>query len=200
MPVDESGPDRGAMPNTLGRERPIIFTADSVLAILDGTKTQTRRVIKNPGRLDGLMLSGEEQEWCPYGRAGDRLWVRETWAWSGDKTVAEAERIAQGEVWYRTDPRWTNPAIRWRSPIHMPRWASRLTLEITEVRVQRVQEISEEDAKAEGAPFDAGGNEELGVGYRIGFCRLWDSLNAKRGYSWESNPWVWALTFRRVHA
>lgn len=94
--------------------------------------------------------------------------------------------------------------------IHMPRWASRITLEVTDVRVERVQDISEEDAQAEGASsvfrvdikdfYSPGFNAEKASSYRIGFERLWDSINESRGYSWASNPWVWAVTFKRREA
>lgn len=98
---------------------------------------------------------------------------------------------------------WTkgaSAAACWSSPVHMPRWTSRITLEITDVRVQRVQEISEEDAIAEGIQLNTLGPPATRgyYGPRNHFKHLWDSINAKRGYSWESNPWVWAVTFKRI--
>jgi len=88
---------------------------------------------------------------------------------------------------------------RWRSPIHMPRWASRILLEVTDVRVERVQEIGEADAECEGVGWDCCGEGENDPRTpREAFCGLWDSINAKRGYSWKSNPWIWAITFKRI--
>lgn len=211
-------------------ERPIIFSGEMVRAILDGRKTQTRRVIKpqpyevsNRGeiaasgnRMPGLIRLRQTDDclstWedaCPYGRPGDRLWVRETWATVLDNLVMRSEC----DLAYRaTDPDWSNcDVFRWRPSIHMPRWACRLTLEITDVRVERLQDISEQDAEAEGAePLtvdDATPDErelldlplmEDRNPYRNGFAVLWDSINGKRpGCDWQSNPFVWAVTFRR---
>ena len=145
------------------------------------------------------------QHVSPYGQPGDQLWVRESWAYHPDGK--------DKEILYRaTDSGWddNNTGLRWKPSIHMPRWASRIQLEVTDVRVERVQEISEEDAKAEGIS-DGGclncGNssdpEACGCDYpkpdfRDSFANLWDSINAKRGYSWESNPYVWVVEFERV--
>lgn len=220
------------------RERPILFSGEMVRAILNGRKTQTRRVIKpqpypNGWKFDGDKIhcwndylppsatlldvgSGRDryttsdvEGWetdCPYGAPGDRLWVRETWAvhsWRDHLPAREARKYQEnGEghcLWYRAGGGYggcdAHQRGRWRASIHMPRWASRLTLEITEVRVQRVQEISEGDAIAEGC-FDE--KEHDGSLPTEVFRVLWDSLNAKRGYAWDSNPWVWALTFKRA--
>jgi hypothetical protein len=138
-------------------------------------------------------------------RPGDRLWVRETWALEdagldGKRTIWQADRAAAwvlprnvlGETYYLSSG--YKPS-RWRPSIHMPRWASRITLEVTGVRVQRLQEISEEDARAEGTagPFDALFTP------RLRFERLWDSINSARpNCSWEANPWVWCMSFRRA--
>lgn len=153
---------------------------------------------------------------CPYGDVGDRLWVRETWCLAHPDYHTEQE----GEKLGRTiqDGRWCHYAATddvddndgkspWRPPLFMPRWASRILLEIAEVRIQRLQDISEEDARAEGvkrddAPCDhkRASCEEigcLGPTHRSTFCELWDSLNAKRA-PWVENPWVWAITFKRV--
>jgi hypothetical protein len=142
---------------------------------------------------------------CPYGEPGDRLWVRETWwhyrsneiemvsfpGWTGtridDRTHWETRNVS-------FDPS-AHAIWKKRPSIHMPRWASRLTLEITGVRVERVQTISEEDAIAEGC-FDE--KEHDGSLPSQIYRQLWDALNAKRGYSWESNPFVWVLSFRQV--
>lgn len=208
------------------REKPILFSGAMVRAILDGRKTQTRRIVKGAWHEpDGYLQSepeGENGEWyfscrkvpasfvarCPYGREGDRLWVRETFQ-TGDVAMNEPH----GTVYRATDPDWgTMEGWKWKPAIHMPRWASRITLEITQVRVQRLQDISEDDAKAEGVEHDGivgyycdDGNpndpEDFGAhrcNWRFGFKMLWESINAKRGYGWEKNPWVWAISFRRV--
>lgn len=195
------------------KERPILFSAPMVRAILAGTKTQTRRAlapdlfISSGGAVvrmasAGPATTGIREAHCPYWREpGDRLWVREAWAWSGDLAIAECERVARGEVWYRADPERSNPAIRWRPSIHMPRWASRITLEVTGVRVERLQAISEDDAQAEGCeprqPLMAGGIVIPGQ-WRLGYRALWESINGPG--SWDTNPWVWVLEFRRVGA
>lgn len=211
-------------------ERPIIFSGDMVRAILYGRKTQTRRVMKpQPSPADVFVgdhgLGMGPQFRCSYGQPGDRLWVRETMR--GEYSPARNQyrveyRAGRGTGWGKADADWcgaqdwytiagtSQQATRWRSPIHMPRWASRLTLDITEVRVQRVQEISEGDAVAEGFPAGS-------VSYELDYCDVnrvmnligrcaavarfaigWDSINAKRGFGWDANPWVWALTFKVV--
>jgi hypothetical protein len=184
-------------------ERPILFSGTMVRAILDGRKTQTRRVITrvvwaNPTYDAQTFMDinpvhrANPSGLCPYGDPGDTLWVRETFA----KRYADAQRDPADGIIYRADgglavePRWT-PAI------HMPRWASRLTLRITAVRVQRVQDITAEDAHAEGI-LRGPTFGDRDIFDRALFAKLWDSINAKRGYSWDSNPWVWALTFERV--
>lgn len=162
------------------KEHPIIFSSEMVKAILCGHKTQTRRVIKKHsiplGVEDCLTL-------CPYGQVGDRLWCRETWYSSPDKKemygyVADKD-IPHGKA-YRILP-----------SIHMPRWASRITLEITEIRVERIREISITDIIAEGFYPHPGWPNQM-------FDKYWDSINAQRGYSWESNPWVWVINFKKV--
>lgn len=202
------------------RERPIIFSGEMVRAILEGRKTQTRRVIQpQPSDVDGAtcFLMGDDLRSdgrdkiirCPYGQPGDRLWVRETARLEFDQRRDE-HRVryqaddydtltsSEGALEWIEAAKWKNVAPRqwrtpWRPSIHMPRWASRLTLEITEVRVQRVQEIGDDDCYAEGVVY-------VGEGFdpppQVIYRELWDSLNAKRGYSWESNPWVWAISFR----
>lgn len=179
-----------------------------VKATLDGKKTQTRRVIKpQPDDLDGNKdIQGVmARQLCPYGQVGDRLWVRESFSLP--------ERLCNQPVWYWADGPvthgdWTKP----KPSIHMPRWASRITLEITGVKVHRIQEMDELDALNEGTPESywrtIDGPMETSAGRIEGpfldgtaveaFSRLWDSINAKRGYGWESNPWVWAVTFRKV--
>lgn len=162
------------------KERPIIFDEHSVRSILVGTKTQTRRVLKESARPN-------------YGQPADRLWVRESWGSS------HMQYMPNLSCWYYADgepPFATGPAWRKRSPIHMPRWASRITLEITDVRVQRVQDISDEDAKSEGVTLPENTVTHYEGMWRDAFWWRWDRLNAERGYPWQSNPWVWAITFQ----
>ncbi len=165
------------------KERPIMFTGPMVRAILDGRKTQTRRVIRPQPRWvgdPGIPFRTEDADpkgiiQCPYGKPGDQLWVRETWAPNEGDVLA-------GKAFYRAD---NNTIVeRWRPSIHMPRWASRITLEITKVRVERLQDISEEDAKAEGSA------------YRTEFRDIWRSIYGDG--SWAHNPWVWVIEFRRI--
>ncbi len=170
------------------KERPIIFGSEMVKAILEGRKTQTRRVVK-PQPSAGVRFSpfvpgqvedghGAEMR-CPY--AVDRLWVRETWGYWGSIQTPEW-------VIYREDG--DKAGMRWMSPIFMPRWASRITLEVVSVRVERLQEISDSDARAEGVLCD--------LNCRRPFVNLWDFINAERGYGWDANPWVWVIDFERI--
>lgn len=189
------------------KERPILFSGPMVRAILDGRKTQTRRVCI--GQRELSRAADFQISRCPHGQPGDKLWVRETWRCRGGREY-EYQRH-QPSVMYRADAAPESYVCDdWRPSIHMPRWASRITLEIESVRVERVQEISEEDAKSEGTPDDAlvhyyceEGNDDDPIGnhrcnWRYGFSRLWDSINLKRGFGWEANPLVWVITFRRV--
>lgn len=189
------------------RERPILFSDAMVRAILAGTKTQTRRVI----RADhipalGRPPRGDLSPW-PF-EPGDRLWVREAWSTEGrpvEEVRVEHEDVMSGgaSVYYRATEVYP-ASLRWRPSIHMPRWASRLTLEVTSVRVERVQSISEEDARAEGIECAGGfmSTSSCWMNYgsdgpsfttaRGSFMSLWDSINGKReGCSWADNPWVW---------
>ncbi len=194
------------------RERPIIFSAESVKAILEGRKTQSRRVTK-PQPLDSYLPDSDilkalkripqktlrlrdkdNPEFihvipkCPYGQVGDRLWVRETWVQCSYPSPSQ-------EIHYKASH---NKALseKWHSPIFMPRWASRVTLEITGIRVERVQEITEEDARDEGVkPFMI---DAFHATYLRPFELTWDSLNAKRGFGWESNPFVWVIGFKTI--
>lgn len=191
------------------RERPIIFSGEMVRAILEGRKTQTRRVVKpqppldewgvsKPWQTDAFEVNGRDYR-CPYGLPGDRLWVRETF--SPDYFDAQSRHA------YRAD--WTLesgefvPEPKWTPSIHMPRWASRITLEVTDVRVERVQDISNSDIYAEGIlppDPDEPGPYDPDEGARSAFKDLWWSINAKRGYGWEKNPWVWVVEFKRVES
>ena len=230
-------------------DRPIIFSAPMVRALLDGRKIQTRRVIRDEvpaaPAFDNVVhkprhaapyldaYCGERKTpanprgmgpwWCWWTRddrcgaqfqvgyvPGDRLWVREAHSL---RVTPEAATDGIGRVWFRADPEWGDE-VRWRSPIHMPRWASRLTLNVTDVRVQRLQGISEDDAIAEGlevAPqcaidlhnggFTPGYFVDLADVGRVGgtvqptrvYRMLWNSLHGP--HAWSANPWVVALTF-----
>jgi hypothetical protein len=238
------------------KERPVLFSGPMVRAILEGRKTQTRRVADLSafnvrvvgGRAKGF-LPGCPQGWdiaCPYGKAGDRLWVRETWAFGCAEAAAEEDRLAVYRADLDESPRATDAALRrqypalcahykfnrWRPSIHMPRWASRFTLEITDVRVQRLQDTSADDIVAEGVKYPVtsrgcvdgmvrpliqisgdhhpgnylrslkkGGrpwtHEEL---LKAHWASRWDAIYAKRGSGWGTNPWVWAISFRRIDA
>lgn len=200
------------------KERPIIMTAESVRAILDGRKTQTRR-IATPEQF-GMSTFAELREdlgslWARFsrprhprfGERGDRLWVKERWDYFGGNEYLYQQQPEA--VIFRADERAEDTQRRWRTPLFMPRWASRLTLEVVEVRVQRLQDISEEDARAEGCtgsdpePAAEGGTIYAWHGRssapcpRAHYLTLWDRINAKRA-PWASNPWVWAITFARV--
>ena len=185
---------------------PILFSAEMVRAILADRKTQTRRVMKpQPGQLagsdyvDGAWYAEDEYGdshpiRCPYGEAGDRLWVRETWR------AVELDSGLDG-VLFRGDNQVANSNCKhgdkWRPSIFMPRWASRITLENVGVRLERVQDISHEDATAEGvedvdhAPYGFPIHSYAVANFRV----LWDQINAKRGFPWASNPWVWVVKF-----
>lgn len=173
-----------------------------VRAILAGRKTQTRRVIKP--QLERMQTSGGvlfgwlDDHWHgfknPYGWPGNRLWVRETWSEHPD---------GDGIIYRASDPGWDDEktGLRWHPSIHMPRWASRITLEVTRVWVERIQKISLEDVKAEGIGafiFAKGVLSETPPDPRWKFIELWDSINAKRGYGWGINPWVWEIEFKRT--
>jgi hypothetical protein len=181
------------------KERPILMSAPMVRAILDGRKTQTRRVAKFTQIMDGpfkgyLSFKGIAYNpdtklpsmrrllasVCPHGQLGDRLWVRETWAKAGE---------VGDEVEYRADNH--DPlGAKWRPSIFMTRNKSRIDLEVTGVRVERLQDISLDDCEAEGIEFPPGARS---VG---NFAALWDSINGEG--AWKSNPWVWCIEFKRV--
>lgn len=179
------------------KESSIIFSAPMVQAILDGRKTQTRRVLKRDKVYNGFAFDDPRiARACPYGQPGDRLWVRETY-W---------QQPYSAEVIYRADD--PGVALKWFPSIFMPRALSRITLEIVAVRVERLQAISEADAMEEGIEIDpheagsvrlaGGGAPVLRTSYVTKFISLWDSINAKRGYSWASNPWVFVVSFNQV--
>lgn len=195
------------------KERPILFSGPMVRAILDGSKTQTRRVAKHPLAQAAVRINSYKGQsefdcifsddtggiiCCPHGAPGDRLWVRETWAHERDGTGCPDDT---GVLYRATDPGWDDEGtgLRWRPSIFMPRAASRILLEITDVRVQRLQEVSEEDARAEGVDLQGFRSLTEGIAgreHRIQFCTLWESIHGPG--SWDANPWVWAITFRRL--
>ena len=225
------------------KERGILMGGPMVRAILDGTKTQTRRPVKPPVPLvmrwiekaklfafPGSRLGVMRK--CPFGVPGDRLWVRETWLAAVDSFNNDDPGVCYRASWdakdydgaYRFGIPQSAPHFRgagktkWRPSIHMPRWASRIDLEVTDVRVQRVQEITEADANAEGVdqwlwghagtlaiynhPARRGTTDCL-YGTVNCFHGLWDSIYGKpdkhgSDYSWAANAWAWAVTFRRV--
>ena len=229
------------------QERPILFSGPMVRAILDGRKTQTRRVCKpqpngfwdsatnaashiyQPGYLPWWQIGGINHK-CPYGKTGDHLWLREAWktGCNLDKYSPKQIREKYEDAGYRLGDRANGKCCpmfylaggehkRWgdcdiadfgewgktRVSIHMPRWASRITLEITDVRIEQLQDITEHDAKSEGvemgfqfAGFAADRHPAKAVGYKPMFRRLWGEINGPD--SWEANPWVWVVEFKRV--
>ncbi|MBD1295510.1 hypothetical protein [Pseudomonas aeruginosa] len=204
------------------KERPILFTGPMVRAILEGRKTVTRRVVKPPPDFLGSMVDPNTpfktldaglhaRITCPHGQPGDRLWVREAWAADAQVDAIAPRDLSQGEpIWYPADfsVRQTGCSMiskgRGRPSIHMPRWASRVLLEITAVRVERLQDISEEQALAEGVhgePCDHARQACGDIGCwgdtaKGAFGFLWESLNGEG--SWVANPWVWVVEFKRV--
>ena len=206
------------------KETGFVAYQHEVKAILEGRQTMFRRVLKKqpPTGFDykgddggnPLLPKDSGHYWmdgyamwrprrCPYGQVGDRLWVRETWA-----TEKRIDRFSPsyignaGDVplWYPYDPRILEDRVergKWRPSIHMPRWASRITLEITGVKVERVQDISPQDIEREGLTPPSDSLNWVGT-FQNNFRLLWDSINAKRGYGWDVNPWDFALTFKVV--
>jgi hypothetical protein len=193
------------------KEYPILMNSPMVKAILDGSKTQTRRIIKPQptGPFLGLLErplrssrgvpvlrawfqndpSPSQEITCPYGKPGDHLWVRETWS-----------QNAGGEVLYRADygpESYEGGAKGWKPSIHMPRRACRLVLEIVSVRVERLQDISMYDAMDEGVGKPRYAQFEQGSHLVGAFRDLWNEINGKR-YPWSSNCWVWVIKFKRA--
>ncbi|MGO2705718.1 MAG: hypothetical protein ACTIBJ_14850 [Pseudomonas helleri] len=216
----------------MSNERPILFSAPMVRAILEGRKTVTRRAMKIQPVLKGNLWEVYGAGWadcikcvrampghslaikCPFGQAGDRLWVRETWlpdpdadheawddhtdtyvSWSGCGSridgVPPALRKPEHCI-YREG--WAGSDLVWRPSIHMPRWASRILLEITSVRVERLQDITPNDCVKEGAWLIE--DVALGRGHEAhqAFADLWNST----GGNWDENPWVWVVEFEQV--
>ena len=197
------------------KERPILFNAPMVRALLDGSKTQTRRGVKpqpthfNPvGVPRRVIPTGGPSDVirCPYGQPGDRLWVRETFRGCRAYEVQGYPPKDWGNkpIWFEADGAPPGRPDQWasrsRPSIHMPRWASRITLEVTGVRVELLQDISEADAAAEGArptlaPLDSVRLGAVGTA-KDGFLQIWESINGAG--SWDANPFVWVVTFRRI--
>jgi len=202
------------MPNV----KPISFSANMARALLDGRKTQTRRVLKvsptkKPGSIDDYMIDRVNIGPLPY-KTGDLLWVREPW-----RTLREFDHLPprdlpkSANIWFEADGEDPIKASfgKYRHARFMPRWASRFTLEVSEVKVERLQSITREDARAEGVvepEWDDWRENVTAIGMPEGsyieterdlFRDLWDSRNAKRGYGWDQNPWVAAYTFTVHH-
>ncbi len=228
------------------KERPVLFSSSMVLALLAGTKSQTRRVLKPQSETRPIGWGSHDVVGprlpCPHGRPGDRLWVRETWGYRGSGRSNLKPKIKDVTIEYRADatraefvreadddsgiPKQNVPAkfagVRrasecnsdaefdlsceygewmtrwwksWRPSIFMPRWASRITLEVTEVRVERLQDISEADAIAEGV-LPTGNASKWIDDPRLAYRALWESINGAG--SWDMNPWVWVVGFKRV--
>ena len=181
------------------KERGVLFSAPMVRALLDGTKTQTRRLCKAAkSHDDGEDYRGDIRIVSPYGQRGDLIWVKETWAAPHAFDPMPPRLIPAGT---RFHFRATVDAggLLWRSSIYMPRWASRITLEITDVRVERLQKISEADAVAEGWTKQPERSDDPQVhadAARDWYSELWESANGAG--SWDANPWVWVVSFRRL--
>lgn len=190
------------------KERPILFSAPMVRAILDGSKTQTRRIVRCRG--DGSRMDSVS----PYGIAGDRLWVRETWAAPHDCDHLKPTELPEDTpVHYRAS--WEGPCgIAWRPSIFLRRCFSRLMLEVTGVRAERLRDISEADAKAEGVESAAtsligladeqqiisgDGRTKGSHPFTLSYAVLWDEINGDRA-PWVRNPWVWVIEFRKLTA
>ncbi len=200
------------------KERPIIFSTPMVQAIREDRKTQTRR-LRGLEELNqsldkewkvGIVQAGLHSWWsascdwtwsyrldCPYGQPGDRLWVKETW--KPDHTFEDGGiprlgiKWGEGVTWKAGNPDQSDP---WKPSIHMPRWASRINLEITDIRAERLQDIDDDEAEAEGFVYYGETLDEPTP--REKFIQYWDSLNAKRGYRWEANPFVWCISFKKL--
>lgn len=207
------------------KQRPILFNAPMVRALLDGTKTQTRRAMKPQmvyGNVCGLFNSwylpkgkdggtlwpnAKEQilATCPYGQVGDQLWVRETFM---DMRGTGIEHDGKGDYYYRADvtdygeESRKDYGLKWKPSIFMPRAASRITLEITSVRVERLQDVTAADALAEGVIQLPDGGYSLPDTKHYSdspdesYASLWESINGSG--SWDLNPWVWVIEFKRV--
>ena len=224
-------------PLPAAKERPILFSAPMVRALIEGRKTQTRRLVKpqpdwvHPSQHGSNVVAkigprvGIARQRCPYGQPGDLLWVRETFCLEheaegnqpphrdGRPIKHNSDPFDGQSVWVQPHYRATDPApelvyefgtcprcedgephAHWKPSIHMPRWASRITLRITDVRVERLTNITAADALAEGVQIPV--NADWRASWpRAHFASLWDGINAKRGHGWSANPWVWVVEF-----
>jgi len=222
----------------MAKETGLIFVSESIPRLLDGSKTMTRRVIAPQPELNGQVWTWQAQkgvicqwkaddlcpignmnipvDYCPFGGIGDRIWVKEAWACGTHmgQLVKTPKELGE-DMWVAWKENYNDdaPALKqlsWKSPRFMPKKYARIWREITSVKVERVQEISKEDAEAEGIKY----NPKYGwlippcIKYepfpsytgsaRLVFRDLWDSRNAKCGYGWEANPWVWGIEFKRL--
>lgn len=210
-------------------EKPILFSGEMVRALLEGRKTQTRRVMnpqpssefspiavewyepvvvdRNGEEIPGSAIYGvydvEEGYRCPYGAPGDRLWVRETWRAEELEDGTDGIRYAADNAFLPIENnqqaanRWVdvynqNKPMAWKPSIFLPRWASRINLEIMNVRVERIKQITDADAGAEGC------NGYSDAEVYVKFQDLWDKINGPRGFGWDVNPWVWVVEFKVV--
>ena len=203
------------------KERPILFNGAMVRALLDGRKTQTRHIYKNQKHPDtgcdmaACELVREPQHVIdrasPYGASGDQLWVRETWKTDASLNCKSPVAFCKWPVQYDADGAilkcgsfYGNTDGKTRASTHMPRWASRIMLEIVSVRVERLQDINEADARAEGVAGEPCDHKRLSC-EDIGCCdptargmygALWDQINGAG--TWAANPWVWCVKFKKV--
>ncbi|SCY45289.1 hypothetical protein [Desulfoluna spongiiphila] len=201
------------------KERPILFGPAMVRAILNGRKTQTRRIVKPPFELHAngyLTRPGKTERLqpypCPYGQVGERLWIRERFRlWEPDNCICAGPFCgcpSPGTPIYFADTGDDEGAFQWKPSIHMNKEFSRLTLELTGIRIQYLQDISTKDAISEGLePTLVGvydnrwknggyGPRQIYADPRWAFKWLWNGINQKRGYEWESNPLVWVVDFK----
>lgn len=201
------------------KEKPILFSPHMVGAIIKGNKTQTRRAIKPQPDIKKISENEYSVKWdkgrhfffgtgdmkaikdkwlrlpsfCPYGKPGDELWVRETFSYT------QIDGLVNNRIYYKAgnNPFEINDPI-WRPCIHMPRWASRIQLLIRDIRIEQVQDISEGDAEAEGVFYDLDEHAFPPFPARDAFSMIWDNINLKRGLGWDINPWVWVIDFEVI--
>ena len=214
-------------------DRPILFNGPLVRAILEGMKTVTRRPVKaTKAHADGFMMLDHGKGWwpyntfgdftsdhegmeypiaCPYGKPGDRLWVRETFAYADKSGTHDAapddpwRPVRPGmepeiyRCWYRASDGHAADGF-WKPSLHMPRWASRILLEVTDVRVEQLQDISRADIRAEGlqCPPELA-SDDVSPNYRDWYPAAWRELWESTGGDWDANPWVWVVEFKRIN-